>query len=89
MSPEQLVTWIVGLVLGAIEVPIIQWLKEKLGLEDKAAMLFVMLASIVVAFGALLGTGGFSPFDLNRLFEYIAAIMALSQVVYRLFLKKS
>ena len=88
MSPEQLATWIVGLILGVIEVPVIQWLKEKLGLEDKAAFLLVMGVSIVIAFGALGFTGGFSPFDINRLFEYMASILALSQVVYALFLKK-
>ena len=87
MNAEQLVTWIVGAVLGVVNVPIVQWLKKILGVEDKIAFLVVMLASIVLAVGAMAATGGFSPFGLSRLFEYLAAIVTLSQFTYRLFVK--
>ena len=88
MSSEQLVTWIVGLILGAIEVPVFQWIKEKLGVEGKVACLLVMVFSLVLAVGALFFTGGFSPFDINQLFEYLASIVALGQIVYACFVRK-
>lgn len=87
MSAEQLATWIVGAIIGVLEVPVFQWIKAKLGIEDKIAFLIVMAFSILLAFVCLLATGGFSPFDVNRLFEYLGAIVVLGQVVYGLFLK--
>jgi hypothetical protein len=88
MDAEQLIVWIVGLILGAIEVPIFQWLKEKLGLEGSGALISVMVFSILIGFVALLATGGFSPFDMNMLFEYVASVIAMGQFVYGLFIKK-
>lgn len=87
MSAEMLVTWVVGAVVGILKVPVFQWIKEKLGVEDKVAFLVVMAFSIVLAFLALLVTGGFSPFDVNRLFIYLADIIALGQITYALWKK--
>lgn len=87
MSSEQLVTWVVGAIVGAIKVPIFEFLKVTFNLSGKAAFLAVMVFSIVLAFFALLATGGFSPFDLNRLFEYMGAIIVLGQFTYALWKK--
>jgi len=88
MDAEQLVVWVVALILGAIEVPIFQWLKEKLGISGSGALIAVMAFSVLLGFVALLVTGGFNPFDWNRLFEYSAAIIAMGQFVYGLLVRK-
>ena len=87
MTAEVLIAWVVGAIVGVIEVPVIQWLKGVFNIEDKVAFLFVMIFSGLLAFLALLVTGGFSPFDLNNLFVYATSIIALSQVTYGLFKK--
>ena len=87
MTAEVLVVWAVGAIVGVLEVPVFQWVKAVLKIEDKMAFFVVMLFSILLAFVALLVTGGFSPFDLNNLFVYIASIIALSQVTYGLWKK--
>jgi len=87
MTAEALITWVVGAIVGVIEVPIAQWLKAVLKVEDKIAFVIVMLFSVLLAFIALLVTGGFSPFDLNNLFVYATSIIALSQVTYGLWKK--
>ena len=84
MTAEGLTTWIVGAIIGVLKVPVFQWLKEKLGVADKVAFLVVMAFSILLAFVALFVTGGFSPFDINNLFEYAASIIALGQITYQL-----
>lgn len=88
MDAEQLVVWVVGLVLGLIEVPVFQWLKDKLGISGSGALVAVMVFSALLGFVALLVTGGFSPFDWNLLFEYVASIIAMGQFVYGLFVRK-
>ena len=87
MTAEVLIAWVVGSIVGVIEVPIVQKLKSLFNIEDKVAFLFVMIFSVLLAFLALLVTGGFSPFDLNNLFVYATSIIALSQVTYGLFKK--
>jgi hypothetical protein len=88
MTAEVLVAWVVGAIVGVIEVPVIQWLKSVFKIEDKIAFLFVMIFSVLLSFLALLVTGGFSPFDLNHLFVYAASIITLSQITYGFFWKK-
>ena len=87
MTAEVMIAWVVGAIVGVIEVPVVQKLKEVFGIEGKIALLFVMIFSVLLAFLALLLTGGFSPFDLNNLFVYAASIITLSQVTYGLFKK--
>ena len=87
MTAEVMIVWVVGAIVGAIEVPVVQWLKGVFKIEDKVAFLFVMIFSVLLAFLALLVTGGFSPFDLNNLFIYATSIITLSQVTYGLFKK--
>lgn len=88
METEVLIVWIVGLILGAIEVPIFQWLKNVLKLEGTGALLFVLFLSLLISFVAMLATGGYSPFDPNQLLTYLASTVTMSQVVYGLFLRK-
>ena len=87
MTAEVLVVWVVGAIVGVLEVPVFQWVKALFKVEDKAAFAVVMLFSVLLAFVALFVTGGFSPFDLNNLFVYATSIIALSQVTYGLFKK--
>ena len=84
MTAEVLITWAVGAIVGVLGVPVFQWVKNILKVEDKAAFLVVMLFSVVLAFVALLVTGGFSPFDLNNLFVYATSIITLSQITYKM-----
>ena len=87
MTADALVVWIVGAIVGILEVPVFEFIKSKLNVDGKTAFLLVMLFSVVLAFGALLVTGGFSPFDLNNLFVYATSIITLSQVTYALWKK--
>ena len=87
MTAEVLVVWVVGAIVGVLEVPVFEFLKSKLGISGKAAFLAVMVFSILLAFVALLVTGGFSPFDLNNLFVYLASIVTLAQITYALWKK--
>ena len=87
MTADALVVWIVGAIVGILEVPVFEFIKSKLNVSGKTAFLLVMLFSVVLAFGALLVTGGFSPFDLNNLFVYATSIITLSQVTYALWKK--
>lgn len=87
MTAEGLVVWVVGAIVGILEVPVFQWVKAVLKIEDKAAFVIVMLFSVLLAFVALFVTGGFSPFSLENLFVYAASIIALSQVTYGLWKK--
>lgn len=88
MEAEALVVWIVGLVLGVIEVPVFQYLKNKLGIEGVPALLFVLLASVLIAFVALFATGGYSPFSWDMFLTYCTATIAMAQVVYGLLVRK-
>ena len=87
MTAEALVVWVVGAIVGILEVPVFEFLKSKLNVSGKAAFLYVMLFSVLLAFVALFVTGGFSPFDLEKLFVYATSIIALSQVTYALWKK--
>jgi hypothetical protein len=87
MTAEVLVVWIVGAIVGILEVPVFEFLKSKLNVSGKAAFFLVMLFSVVLAFGALFVTGGFSPFVLESLFIYATSIITLSQVTYALWKK--
>ena len=87
MTADALVVWIVGAIVGILEVPVFEFLKSKLNVSGKAAFLYVMLFSVALAFVALLVTGGFSPFDLEKLFVYATSIITLSQTTYALWKK--
>ena len=87
MTADALVVWVVGAIVGILEVPVFEFIKSKLNVSGKTAFLLVTLFSVVLAFVALLVTGGFSPFDLNNLFVYATSIITLSQVTYALWKK--
>ena len=87
MTAEVLVVWVVGAIVGVLEVPVFEFLKSKLNVSGKMAFFLVMLFSVVLAFVALFVTGGFSPFDLESMFAYATSIITLSQITYALWKK--
>ena len=87
MTAEALTTWIVGSIIGVLEVPVFQWVKSALKIDDKAAFAVVMAFSVLLAFIALGLTGGFSPFDVENLFVYATSIITLGQLTYGLWKK--
>ena len=87
MTAEALVVWVVGAIVGVLEVPVFEFLKSKLNVSGKMAFFLVILFSVALAFVALLVTGGFSPFDLESMFAYATSIITLSQITYALWKK--
>ena len=87
MTAEALVTWIIGSIVGVLKVPVFEFLKSRLNISGKGALIVVVLFSVALAFVALLVTGGFSPFDLENLFVYMASILTLGQLTYGLWRK--
>ena len=86
-SPEQVVLLIAGIVLGLIDVPLVDWLKHKFGLSQAPALIFAYLVSFVVAFVALLIGGGLQMIDFTwpNFFTLAATILAMAQFVYKAF----
>ena len=86
-SPEQVVLLIAGIVLGLIDVPLVDWLKHKFGLSQAPALIFAYLVSFVVAFVALLIGGGLQMTDFTwpNFFTLAATILAMAQFVYKAF----
>jgi hypothetical protein len=85
MESEQVIALIVSLILGAIDVPLIDWLKNKLGLGGMAAMSLAYVASFVIAAVALFASGqlGYADLTLANLFTVAAVMISTSQFVYR------
>ncbi|MHC4073508.1 MAG: hypothetical protein ACYSUC_11565 [Planctomycetota bacterium] len=85
MESEQVIALIVSLILGAIDVPLIDWLKNKLGLSGMAAMLLAYVASFVIAAVALFASGqlGYADLNLANLFTVAAVMISTSQLVYK------
>lgn len=84
MTTEGLITIIVSLVLGAIGVPVLDFIKKQLGWDGQKAILLVYALSAVIAVGALFVTGSFAPFDSARLLEYFGLIVTTATLVYKL-----
>ena len=84
MTTETLITLVVSLVLGAIGVPVLDFIKKVIGWDGQRALLLVYAASAVIAIGALAWTGSFSPFDVNRALEYFGLIVTTATLVYKL-----
>jgi len=86
-SPEQIALLIAGIVLGLIDVPLVDWLKHAFGLSQIPALIFAYLVSFIVAFLALLVGGGLQVADFTwpNFFTLAATILAMAQFVYKLF----
>ena len=79
---EQAIYWLVG----GVGMPLIQWLKEALGLEGKAAVWLTIGVSIALALSALLiskelAWGDFSP---ERILGAVGQILAGATLAYKL-----
>lgn len=77
MTLEQLLPWLAG-VLG---VPLVNAIKNWLGLEGKAAVALTALVSLLIAAGALAISGGLSG---ENVLEFGAKVLATATLVYKL-----
>lgn len=74
-------------IAGTIGVPVVNWIKNKLGLEDSAALIFVAIpVSAVLAVGAMFLNGqlGIADFSLAQLPATITAVFSVATVIYGL-----
>ena len=82
---EQILNWLVG----AIGVPLIQWIKTKFGVEGKTAMWLTSIVSLALGFLLLLITNEFEIQEMN--FETLALVfgqvLSSATLVYKLILK--
>lgn len=86
-TPEQIVLFIGGAILGLIDVPVVDWLKKKFGLSQVPALLFTYLFSFVFGFVALLLGGGLQLADLTWPNFFIVAntMLVMATFVYKVF----
>jgi hypothetical protein len=75
---ETLIPWLAG----AIGVPVVNWLKTRLGWSGRAAVVLAAAVSVVLAGVALLATGeAISP---AALLDNFGAVMAAATLIYKL-----
>ena len=79
---EQAVHWLVG----ALGVPVINWLKRKFGLAGKRAMWLTLGVSAVLGFGSLLLSQSLEWADLTpeNLLALIGQVLAAATLAYNL-----
>ena len=79
---EQAVHWLVG----ALGVPVINWLKRKFGLAGKGAMWLTLGVSAVLGFGSLLLSQSLDWADLTpeNLLAVIGQVLAAATLAYNL-----
>lgn len=82
-----LFTLIITLVTGLIGVPIIQWIKNSLGWEDKKALVLAAAVSVVLAFAELLLTNqiDLTELTIENLPKLFASIFTVATIYYGLF----
>jgi len=86
MTSEELILWVASIVLGLIGVPVFDFIKQKLGIEDTSALFLVAGLSAVVGLGALLISGeiGLVDFTWSNLPNAFAAVFAAATMFYKL-----
>jgi len=86
MSYEQIIEFIVPIVLGVLGMPLIQWIKQKLGIEDRWALLLALGVSFALAVGALALAGAFSGlvWSADAFFKMSGLVFSAAQLAYRL-----
>ena len=86
MASEELMLLIISLIGGILGMPLISWLKGKLGLDETSALAIAVAVSGVIAVVVLLVTGQLAALDFT--WENLPAVMGLvwstSTVVYNM-----
>ena len=79
---EQALYWLVG----AVGSPLIQWIKQRFGLEGKAAVWLTLVVSALLAALALLLCGqlGAADFTPQNLLAALAQILSAATLAYKL-----
>jgi hypothetical protein len=79
---EQAIYWLVG----ALGVPLINWLKERFGLAGKAAVWLSLVVSVVLGAAALLLSQELSwaDFTPENLLGVVGQVLAAATLVYKL-----
>jgi len=87
MTAEQLATGIAILIAGVVQVPLMQWLKKALAVDDTSALALTIALSAIIAFVSMLVTGAIigSAFTWANLPAMVTAIFAVATVVFNIF----
>lgn len=86
MTSEELIAFVVQFVIGMIGMPLVDFLKKKLGLESTAALFFAAAGAAVLGIGALFLSGeiGLVDFTWANLPNAFAAAFAAATLAYKL-----
>jgi len=78
--------WTIGIVLMLLGAPITQWLKNKLGIQDKLALLLTGLVAVVIAIAELFLANvlSFESFTLENFPLAFSAVMTVATFYYHL-----
>ena len=89
MIPDAVLV-LIPVFVGAIGVPLVQFLKGKLNLEGEKALWLSFGVSVILAIGALILTGSFSippefaPIDIaGKVVEWIGVVFATATMIYK------
>ena len=75
---------ILSVLVGLVAIPVVSFLKARLGWSGPRAQLLSAAVAVVLAAGYLAATGALLPISLDTLAERAALVFATSQLVYRL-----
>lgn len=86
MTAEDLAISIAILVAGVINVPLTNFLKGKLNLDDTSSLALSVATSIIIAFVAMLVTGALTGADFTwaNLPGVVTAVWAIANIVYNI-----
>jgi len=87
MSEDTIIFIGINLLTGVLGMPLIQWLKEKMGLKETRAFLLAAVIAVILAIvdQILAGALSLQTVTLENFYEVFASIFAISQIFYRLF----
>jgi hypothetical protein len=75
MATEELILMVISLIGGILGMPLISWLKGKLGLDETSALAIAVAVSGVIAIVVLLVTGQLTTLDFT--WENLPGVLAL------------
>lgn len=91
MLPElpETTLYVIGIVVGMIGVPVITFIKKKIGATGKAAFWLTVAVSFLLGFLSIVIVGGFKiPTTYEELITMILMVFAASQAAYYLLKKE-
>ena len=83
---QELILWLLAVVTGLIGMPIVQFVKNRLGWEDNAALLLSGAIATVLALVQLFATGalGLGDFTLANFALVFTTVMTAANVFYEI-----